>query len=72
MLKARFGGNVLGGLCELPVAPYAQQVARQDHTLPAPLGQPLFDQAVSVLLRRLLDVAAKAQVAQVLAAADHY
>ena len=38
MLQAGVGGNVLGSLCHLTVAQRAQQIARQDHTLPAPLG----------------------------------
>jgi hypothetical protein len=43
-----------------PVAQRAQQVARKDHALPAPLGQPLFGQEVGALLHRLLGLAANA------------
>ena len=38
MLQAGFGRNVLGGLRQFPIAQGAQQVARQDQALPAPLG----------------------------------
>jgi hypothetical protein len=64
MLQAGIGGNVFRGLRQLPIAQRAQQVARQDHALPAPLGQPLFFEEVGALLQGLLGIAAKAQVAQ--------
>ncbi|CAM3887334.1 hypothetical protein EV679_2423 [Kerstersia gyiorum] len=70
MLQAGVGGNVLGGLRQFPIAQRAQQVAGQDHALPASLGQPLFGQEVGALQHRLLGVATKAQVAQPTAAAD--
>ncbi|MPM45805.1 hypothetical protein SDC9_92497 [bioreactor metagenome] len=70
MLQAGFSGNALRGLCQFPVAQCAQQVARPDHALPAPLGQPLFGQEVGALLHGLFGLATKAQVAQARAAAD--
>ena len=60
MLQASVGCNVLGGLSQLPAAQRAQQVSREDHALPAPLGQTLFGQEIGALLHRLLGFAAKA------------
>ena len=70
MLQAGFCRNVFRSLRHLPAAQRSQQVARQDHPLPAPLGQPLFGQEVGTLLHCLFGLAAKAQVAQARAAAD--
>jgi len=64
MLQASFGGNVLPGLRQFPIAQRAQQVSRQHHTLAAPLGQPLFGQEIEALLERVFDLAAKPQIAQ--------
>lgn len=70
MLQAGFGGNVLRGLRQFPIAQRSQQVTGEDHALPAPLRQPLFFEEVGALLHGLLRIAAKAQVAQPTAAAD--
>ena len=70
MLQAGFGGNVFGGLRQFPITQRAQQVARQNHAQPAPLGQPLLGEEVGTLLHRLFGLAAEAQVAQARAAAD--
>ncbi len=50
MLQARISGNVLRGLRHFPIAQRAQQIARQDHALAAPLGQSLFGQEIGALL----------------------
>jgi len=42
VLQASFGGQVFRGMRYIPAAQRCQQVARQDHPLPPPLGQPLF------------------------------
>src|SRR3546814_1707758 len=70
MLQAGIGGYVLRGLRQFPIAQRAQQVARQNHALTTPLGQPLFGEKVGALLHRLLGLATKAQVAQARATAD--
>ena len=70
MLQASFGGNVFGGMRQLPVAQRRQQVPGEDHALAAPLGQPLFFEEVGALLHGLLGIATEAQVAQTTAAAD--
>lgn len=56
--------------CHFPPAQRRQQVARQEHALAAPLGQALFFEEIGTLLQRILDLAAKAQLAQALATAD--
>ncbi|KMQ58201.1 hypothetical protein ACS96_03830 [Pseudomonas aeruginosa] len=68
--QAGFGGNVLCGLRQFSIAQRSQQIARQDHALPAPLSQPLFGQEVGALLQSVLGIAAKAHIAQPTPAAD--
>ncbi len=70
MLQPTIGGNVLGGLRQLPIAQRFQQIPGENHPLPTPLGQPLFFEEVGALLQGLLGIATKAQVAQSPAAAD--
>ena len=50
MLQAGFCCYVLGGLRQLPIAQRAQQVASEDHALPATLRQPLFFEEIGALL----------------------
>ena len=64
MLQSAIGGNVLGGLRQLPIAQRFQQIPGENQPLPAPLGQPLFFEEVGALLQGLPSIAAKAQVAQ--------
>ena len=40
MLQSAIGGNVLGGLRQLPIAQRFQQIPGENQPLPAPLGQP--------------------------------
>lgn len=49
MLQASVGGNVLRGLRRLAPARRCQQVARENNTPPATLGQSLFDHEAGAL-----------------------
>lgn len=70
MFQASFGGNALCRLRQFPIAQRPQQVAREDHTLPATLGQPLVGQEIGALLQSLFGVSAKPQVTQPTYAAE--
>ena len=59
MLQSAIGGNVLGGLRQLPIAQRFQQIPGENQPLPAPLGQPLFFEEVGALLQGLPSIAAK-------------
>lgn len=57
MLQAGFGSDVLGGLRKFPIAQRAQQVAGEEHALPAPCKQ-----EISALLQSVLGLAADVDV----------
>lgn len=70
MLQSGFGGNVLGGLRQFPIAQRAQQVARENYALPASMDQPLFFEEVSSFLQLFPHLSTKAYVTESSTTAD--